>query len=204
MLCAPVRQTSATAIRQASLKADLIELRLDLDEPKNLHELIQGCIKPVIFRLKTPTDSLLFLAPDYVDLDHTHGSEVFASIGKRFPKIQRICSYHDVEQTPDLEQLMVKMKRCPAEIYKISTMARSTNDALRMLQWVRKHRGVGVCMGELGTMTRVLAPIFGSPWTYAFLDAQQKTAPGQLSLVDMIETYRYRSLSPKTDRKSVV
>lgn len=198
MLCVPIKRADFRALRQASLKGDLVEFRLDLNEPKNLPELIKECRKPIIFKLKTPTDALLSLAPDFIDLDYSHGPEVFASIGRRFPKIRKICSYHDFKQTPDLEPLTGKLKKCPAEIYKIAAMARSTNDALRMLQWVRKYRGVGICMGEFGEITRILAPVFGSPWTSAPLDATQKTAPGQLYLDDLVKTYRYRTLSPRT------
>src|SRR5690606_3039195 len=60
-------------------------------------------------------------------------------------------------------------------------------DGLRMLRFLRTTRGVvGFCMGAAGSFTRVLAPIFGSPFTYAAPARMpgepepEPTAPGQI------------------------
>jgi len=39
---------------------------------------------------------------------------------------------------------------------------------------------IGIAMGELGRYTRVVAPLLGSPITYAFLG--DESAPGQLDV----------------------
>lgn len=198
MLCATIKHESRDAIRRANRDADLIELSLNLFQPLNIGELRNLCRKPVIFKLKEADPAQLALLPDYVDLPHTTSPKVFEEIRKLFPQIKRICSYHDYETTGDLDALFAKLRSTPAEIYKITTMAQSTTDSLRMLQLVKKHRCIGICMGELGAITRILAPIFGAPWTYAPDEEIQQTAPGQILLKELVNIYNFRDHSPST------
>lgn len=189
MLCAPIKTDSIRAIAAANRKADLIELRLDLFTPKNLSKLRQKCTKPVIFKLQKWDPHVLSFSPDYVDLPFGVEADL---------PVPRICSFHDQKRTPDLDALFEKMQKTPAPLYKIATFARSTSDSLRMLDFVRRKKCIGLCMGELGKITRILAPIFGSPWTYAPLNQDQKTAPGQVLLDELIKIYRYPTLSSAT------
>ena len=176
-------------MHEANQKADLIELRLDLFSSRNLKALRGACQKPVIFKLLDFDREILSLAPDMIDLPF--GVEVDLPV-------PRICSYHDEKNTPDLPVLYEKMQTCRADYYKIATQANSSLDALRMLDFVRKTQVIGLCMGEMGVVTRILAPVFGMPWTYAPICEEQKTASGQLLLDDLENTYRYSSLSEKT------
>lgn len=190
MLCATLREDSIADIKVANRKADLIELRLDLFTPSNLSALRSACQKPVIFKMNQFDPKVIACSPDYIDLP-------FGADFTRIPSsVRRICSYHDYERTPILPALYAEMQKCPADYYKIATWACTSHDALRMLEFVRKTKCIGLCMGEKGVITRVLAPIFGVPWTYAPL--KFKTAPGQLLLDDLINTYHYHTLSPKT------
>jgi 3-dehydroquinate dehydratase/shikimate dehydrogenase len=82
---------------------------------------------------------------------------------------------------------------------KIASMARSTNDALRMLLFARKHPSVSViCMGEKGEFARVLAPVVGNRVNYACLHADAKTGPGQLTVEELMRIYHYDTLDEKT------
>ncbi|MEZ5314961.1 MAG: type I 3-dehydroquinate dehydratase [Chlamydiales bacterium] len=189
MLCAPIRTDSLKAVKLANAKADLIELRLDLFTPKNLRVLRSACQKPVIFKLSRFDPSILSFDPDMIDLPF--GVEIDLPL-------PRICSYHDQERTPDLEHLYKKIKAYKADYYKIVTYARSTSDSLRMLELMKKTGVIGLCMGEMGKITRILAPIFGAPWNYAPLSLSQVTADGQLLLDELLSTYHYHTLSKNT------
>jgi 3-dehydroquinate dehydratase/shikimate dehydrogenase len=109
---------------------------------------------------------------------------------------------HDFEKTPqDLDAFLAQLMTQPAKFYKIACMANSTLDALRMLLFVRKKRGEGIplagmCMGPLGAITRILAPVVGGALTYSYIE--RETAPGQLSAEELTGRYHYHSLSPKT------
>jgi 3-dehydroquinate dehydratase / shikimate dehydrogenase len=112
-----------------------------------------------------------------------------------------IVSYHNFDQTPDLELVLLQMKaKHPgARYYKLATWASSTVDALRMLHFQRQHPEViGLCMGEKGELTRILAPVVGCPIMYAPLSDEDRNAPGQLLWSKLKTIYHFRQLSPST------
>ncbi len=107
-----------------------------------------------------------------------------------------IVSYHNFDETPDLEDVLSQMKaRHPkARFYKIAAFASSTLDAIKMVRFQRSHHDViGISMGEKGILTRIL-----SPFTYAPLTEEDKNAPGQLLWSELETIYRYRSLNSDT------
>ena len=57
---------------------------------------------------------------------------------------------------------------------------------------------VGMCMGDIGTPSRILGPKFGAPFTYATFHHERALAPGQLSFEQMVEVYRYDQIDPDT------
>ena len=109
-----------------------------------------------------------------------------------------ISDYHNFTETPhDLEAILASLPK--AEFQKIATFATSIIDALRMLDFVQSHPGViGLCMGELGEITRILAPVVGCPLMYAPEHENDATAPGQLTLKTLLETYHFRKLKRGT------
>ena len=74
-----------------------------------------------------------------------------------------------------------------ADIIKIAVMARSTADVTRLLRFTEdcKVPLVTIAMGPLGSVSRVIAPLFGSLFTYGFI--HRPVAPGQLSVEKLIE-----------------
>ncbi|MBP7074645.1 MAG: type I 3-dehydroquinate dehydratase [Rhabdochlamydiaceae bacterium] len=107
-----------------------------------------------------------------------------------------IVSYHNFDETPDLNEVLSQMKaRHPkAQFYKIAAFANSTLDTLRMVHFQRSHKNViGISMGEKGILTRIL-----SPFTYAPLSEEDKNAPGQLLWSELETIYHYRSLNSET------
>lgn len=147
---------------------------------------------------------------DLSEINHgTHKTLVDAQGNPRFidvdwkepivPGAPLILSYHNFEETPaDLKAVLSLMQMRQAAFYKIATMAHSTLDALRMLTFVQSHPNViGVCMGSLGQITRILAPVFGTPIMYASTDNIPNPL-GQLPLQTLLDTYHFRTLNPKT------
>ncbi len=130
--------------------------------------------------------------PLYIDVDWKT---------KNLPVGDVIVSYHNYEETPDLAAVlqMLKSAHPRARFYKIATMARSTLDSLRMMAFLQDHPNmIGLCMGDLGSITRICAPIFRVPIMYAPLKEEDKNAPGQLLINQLCEIYQFRSLNPKT------
>jgi 3-dehydroquinate dehydratase-1 len=60
-------------------------------------------------------------------------------------------------------------------------MPRNIQDTLTVLEVLsRVSNTIGISMGDLGKYTRVVAPLFGSPLTFASVDVE--SAPGQLNI----------------------
>jgi 3-dehydroquinate dehydratase/shikimate dehydrogenase len=203
----------AQAERQAPL-ADLIELRLDrVGHPglDALRAVAQRARKPLIAACPARDafghftggrDERLALLRDaakagfgFVDVDWRDALDLGTLAGK----CHKIVSRHATDGTPeDLAALAdeVRGQMGEGDIAKLVTHARSCEDGMRMLAFLRTQKGlVGFCSGEAGTFTRVLAPIFGSPFTYAAAaeipgqPTPEPTAPGQLRVNDLLALY---------------
>lgn len=199
--------------------AKLVELRLDyINGEVNLRRLVADRPCPVIITCRRATDGgkftgseeqrLLLLRAaiaegvDYIDLEE----DVAASI-PRFGQTKRIISFHDFRKTPDnLDDLHRRMCELDPDIVKISTMANHPQDNLRVLELARRSKvpTIGLCMGDIGTPSRILAGKFGSPFTYATFHHERALAPGQLSYQQMTEIYHYESINSQTEVYGVI
>jgi 3-dehydroquinate dehydratase/shikimate dehydrogenase len=108
-----------------------------------------------------------------------------------------IISYHNYETTPQLESLLNRMTRIPADGYKIVTTPRKPSDYGRVLLLAKMHPRtplVLLAMGELGFPTRVLSTAFGGLYTYAAPMTVQGTAAGQVGARQLRHLYRVEKL----------
>jgi 3-dehydroquinate dehydratase/shikimate dehydrogenase len=212
----------ARALRQQAL-ADLIELRLDLvghPGKERLRSFVQRAKKPVIVachgreafgaRDHDP-DELCALLRDaaeagarFVDVDWRLALE----LGEVKPPCHRIVSRHVREGTPvDLAGLHEEVREVLGEgdITKIVTHAECCEDGLRLLRWLATTKGVvAFCSGHAGAFTRLLAPIFGSPFAYcagARIPGEPEgapTAPGQWRVNDFLAALPPGGVSQET------
>ena len=100
-----------------------------------------------------------------------------------------IISYHNYENTPSSNELHAIIDSCfdsGAHIAKIATTAQSTSDSARILGLYSHYNSlVALAMGEKGKITRVANISLGSPFTFAAISDDKKTAPGQLTVAEM-------------------
>ncbi|HYG99711.1 MAG TPA: shikimate dehydrogenase [Terriglobales bacterium] len=105
-----------------------------------------------------------------------------------------VLSYHDFRSTKKLEETFARMREFPADFYKIVTTATSLSDNVTMMKFLEQksytHSVIGLCMGEQGIISRVLALRAGSVFTFAAANPGEETAPGQVSLRTLRDTYR--------------
>jgi 3-dehydroquinate dehydratase/shikimate dehydrogenase len=209
------------ALREARL-ADLVEIRLDRagdPGPAALQALFAACPKPVIVACNGPEafghwrgtlEAKLELlrraalcGARFVDVDWRAALE----LGPVNAPCHRIVSRHDPAQTPaDLAGMQAEVQEVLGEgdVTKLVTHARSTEDALRFLAWLSTTKGVvGFCSGNEGRVSRLLAPIFGSPFTYCAParqagEASRPSAPGQVPLADFLAFVPPGGLSQET------
>jgi len=101
-----------------------------------------------------------------------------------------LLSAHDFQRTPrDLGGLARRLERCGADAVKIAGACRSLAEARRLFSLARRRRNVVVVpMGDEVLAPRILALREGSLLAYASIS--QGTAPGQISLQEMKQTYR--------------
>ncbi len=199
--------------------AELVELRVDyIGRAVSLKRLVEGRPGPVVITARRRDDggrwmkseeermmllrSAIAMGVEYVDIEADIASQI-----PRYGQTKRIISYHDFSGTPDnLEELHEAMAHEDADIVKIATMANSFRDNVRMMDLVREAKipTIGICMGEIGMVTRIMAGALGSPFTYATFSVDKTIAPGQLNWKEMNELYRYESIDAETELFGVI
>ncbi|PYT00777.1 MAG: shikimate dehydrogenase [Acidobacteria bacterium] len=116
----------------------------------------------------------------------------------------RICSFHDFLGVPDdLNSVFHKLVHLETGLIKIAVAVEDATDAIAV--WNLFHlaekeniRLIPIAMGEAGKWTRILGLAHGAPLTYASLDEDGKTAPGQISSSDLRSVFRVKELDKDT------
>lgn len=224
MICVSVgrtrhKHTIAEHQYLAGQGVQLVELRLDfIGRSVNLSRLLDKRPCPVVVTCRRREDGgrwqrseeerlmllrgAIAMGVEYVDLE----GDVAATI-PRYGQTKRIVSHHDFVHTPDnLADLHRHLAAQEADIVKIATMANTVDDTLRMMDLARNATipTIAICMGDIGTPTRILAGRLGAPFTYATYSSDRTLAPGQLNWRVMKEQYRYDSITPETQLYGVI
>lgn len=199
--------------------AQLVELRLDyINGEVNLKRLLNDRPCPVIVTCRREQDGGMWKGSEknrqlllrtavaegveYVDLEEDIAAEI-----PRFGKTKRIISHHDFAATPgNLDEIHRRLCRLDPDIVKIATMANHWHDNVRILRLIDQSEipTVGMCMGEIGTPSRILAARLGVPFTYATFHHERTLAPGQLSFSQMTNVYNYDLIRPDTEVFGVI
>jgi 3-dehydroquinate dehydratase / shikimate dehydrogenase len=227
-ICEQSISAAEQAIIRAAPLADLIEIRLDCLESfqtgedfRRLDQLFKDSSKPTIITYRpaeqggrqelnigTRTAFWVFNCPandGFVDIefDLVSGQSVFNSASQ--PDWSRvICSFHDFTGVPgDLDGLYNRMAETPARILKIAVQADDAIDCLpifRLLERARADRRemIAIAMGTSGIATRILGPSRGAFLTYAALESETGTAPGQLTVDELKRVYRIEKIDRQT------
>lgn len=106
-----------------------------------------------------------------------------------------IVSYHNFSQTPDLDglQKIVDEASKIGDIAKIAVKPNSLEDTYVVLKLLMDNDNlVAISMDNIGSYTRIISPILGSPITYASVG--ESSAPGQLDIertISMIKELKH-------------
>jgi len=104
-----------------------------------------------------------------------------------------IISHHDFKGTPcraELEKIVNNCFESGADIAKIACKVDSDADNARLLGLLDSGKQIIVIgMGEKGRITRLAAPLLGSPFTFAAPERGKETAEGQMTADEMKKVY---------------
>lgn len=216
MICVPIVGASMPKaleqIAAAEKIADILELRLDLIASFDLHALLNRIAKPVIVTNRSKLDGgqfkggdkervqalrdALAAGADYVDIEVSTPREHLRPFLEGREASRVIISYHDFSHTPEnLNPLYETMAGLPGGVLKIVTYARDLSDNLKMFQLLKRAKKenkklIGLCMGGLGEISRVLSPLYGGFLTFGSLETGKESAPGQIPAKTLKEVYR--------------
>ena len=142
------------------------------------------------------------LGVEYVDIELSTEDalieELLQKILNHDNQAKLIISHHDFNRTSSEKELKDGFNEClkaGADIVKMVTYANSMEDNLRVLDLIsyakRKNEEIiAFCMGDLGRISRVMAPFFGSYLSFASLEKGDESAPGQITINDMKQIFR--------------
>jgi 3-dehydroquinate dehydratase-1 len=152
-------------------------IALDEDDVVKLYvaACASGCVDIIDYELSNPAENLARLRNTSRDND-----------------VAMIMSYHNFQSTPDAAALTAKFMeaaRQGADIAKVAVMPRIPEDVLTLLGATLQASEscgipvIGMAMGGLGSLSRMVGGVYGSAVTFAV--GKSSSAPGQVSIEDL-------------------
>jgi len=198
MICASISEKNVEKCIESINRVDMAEIRIDLAGFSN------GDIKKVFSRRKKliatcrpgkikddDRAEILKIAIEsgatYVDIEYEAPAEYKNDLIDFAHKHQCdvIISYHNYDRTPELDELEKIVHDCyeqGADLAKVATHVNMNRDNSKILSLYKAPgRLIAIGMGDLGKISRIVAPFLGAEFTYASLTDNAPTAPGQIS-----------------------
>jgi len=222
MICAVIRTETGEAAIAAMGEAkragaDLCELRADYLKDPDVAKILAAKPLPVLVTVRPAweggqyagdealrfgmlEDACLHGA-DYVDVEF----RAYKDFNRRGAKL--VLSYHDFEKTPeDLESTARKMAALEPFLVKVAVMPRGTSDLVRLVKLQKSFPSpiAVIAMGEFGEPLRVLAHRYGGWLTFASLKTGLESAPGQLTVEEMVRLYQAKTIDDATEIYGVI
>ncbi|MGA1839929.1 MAG: shikimate dehydrogenase [bacterium] len=202
--------------------ADIVEIRLDYISElndKDLEKIISGKKCPLIMTCRKKEEGGMYagseqerigilkrcaeIRADYIDIEMSSGRQAVEDLISSAKDSKIILSYHNFDEMPDdIDRIYLQMKKFPLDILKISVMATDLEDNLRMFQLIQRAKAegrdfIGICMGELGEISRILSLAYGSYLTFGCMEKGKEAAPGQISCGILRDVYGVKKLKPQ-------
>lgn len=204
-------QIPLKSLKTLNKNADLIEVRIDLFHSINCESVIKFLKNlrdltklPVIGTIRKPVDG----GKRYISDQNRHhlfktimplidciDTEIESPICEELVKEAQekkkkvIISYHNFKETPSTQKLLKliqKGKSKGGDIIKLAVMCNKEEDLFRLLAFTKKYRKVNlitISLGKMGRISRIITPLFGSLFTYGYIDSP--IALGQFSIFEL-------------------
>jgi 3-dehydroquinate dehydratase/shikimate dehydrogenase len=226
-VCAKTADELIEKIKRAESLADVIEIRFDwLNDWKQIGLVLQNLSQTTYsyrkfeilatFRPKdqggngdwrlrdrlafwheTLTDNIF----DYADLEYDLTLQNIYQI----VSLPIVRSFHDFNGIPnEFGEIRKAVGRRPHQILKYAITTQDIFDGIEVFKLIKPYQYrrkpiIPIAMGESGKWTRILGLGHGAFMTYASLDSDKETAPGQVTAQDLIEVYRAKELNENTE-----
>ncbi len=214
LACGDLETLRREMLSEGAAGADLLEFRLDYlippPTPAQVAELLAASPRPVIVTCRPERSGgcyqgaeedrikLLLAAAEFpnalVDVDAD-------AAPADYPRDKAILSVHNFGgNLPDIEGVAERFDSSPAAVSKIAFAAAGPEDALRALGALRGRRKptISLAMGEAGIASRILAKKYGAFATFAAVRRGKESAPGQPTVDELKNLYRWDRIGPAT------
>ncbi len=209
-ICASIINSNSAAVKAVEPMVAIFEVRIDLIG-EGWQDIARQLEKPWIAcnRIKAEGGSwqasearrkeellkAVQLGADIVDIElATPNLENIVLLVKKQAKC--LLSYHNFNKTPPLEDLKKTVRQqlsTGADICKMVTQAQEAEDNLTILRLIPEFPGVDIIaftMGPIGLPSRILSPLVGGYITYAAIEKDAQSAPGQMTVDELYKLYR--------------
>jgi 3-dehydroquinate dehydratase / shikimate dehydrogenase len=219
-LCVPIFVTGIAKARRdiaAALAAgaDLVELRIDkVVRPSVIARLVHEHLKQIILTRRSKAEGGFSEGGSAPPISGARYTDLELATVLRDPTLVKqispeglILSFHDFRaKPPKLDDLVKQANEFQAAVNKVVWMATNILDNLDVFRLLKDARRptIALCMGDAGLISRVLAKKFGAFLTFASLDDESATAPGQVTIADVKNLYRWDAIGPDTKVFGVV
>jgi len=209
-ICASIINSDIEAIKVVEPLVELFEVRIDLIG-EGWQDIARQLEKPWIAcnrikeeggswqeseaRRKEELLKAIQLGASIVDIELA-----MPNLEKVVPLVKKqakcLLSFHNIKQTPPLENLKKIVKQqlaAGADICKVVTCARNAEDNLAILKLIPEFLGVNIiafAMGPIGLPSRILSPLVGGYITYASIEKDAQSAPGQMTVNELHNLYQ--------------
>jgi 3-dehydroquinate dehydratase/shikimate dehydrogenase len=208
------RRLALVDMHNAAPQCDLLEIRLDrFGMAPELGQLLAAKPRPVIMSCRRPDDGghwdgseqerlailrqAIVSKADYVEIELDAADQI-----RRFPPSQRVISY-TIKPDDTAEDIAARYEEAQTkspDVIKLTTLAKTPEEAWPLVQILGHPRvpTVVVGLGKPGVMLTVLAKKIGAPWTYAALEKGMEAYPGQPTVAELRDIYRYGDIGSGT------
>lgn len=210
-VAAPDAEGVVAAVKPVAELVDVVEIRLDLMTDPRIESCIARIPCPVLVTNRPHWEGGRFMGHEeeriaqlcqavqagarYADIELRTLPELRRQVltTSRHYEAQVLFSSHDFYSTPPLARLreiLAEMIAAGADIGKIVTTSTTPADVLRILALHETAAAAhfplcAFTMGGTGKISRLATLYLGGFMTYAAIDQQQATAPGQISIADL-------------------
>jgi 3-dehydroquinate dehydratase/shikimate dehydrogenase len=149
-----------------------------------------------------------FIDLEYANFVATENRELIERALSEHPHCKLIISAHNFKgKFQNIGKLYRDIETLyPAAIPKLVYTANHINDCFEAFDLLeaKKNKAMIWCMGQAGLISRIIAKKLGSLVTYASIDEKSATAPGQLTIDEFKNLYRYDDIKPDTQLYGVI